>query len=84
VLERATRLAPADAEAWSERADLAFERGRQAEAREAYTRRLALRPDDAAAHNNLAVVLFRSGDVAGARRHVEAGCDWVSPSIPTS
>jgi Flp pilus assembly protein TadD len=71
TLELATGLASGDADAWSERADLAFERGRRDEARLAYERLLALRPEDAAAHNNLAVLLFRSGDVAGARRHVD-------------
>jgi tetratricopeptide (TPR) repeat protein len=71
ALERATGLAPADADAWSERADLALEHGQPGQAREAYSRLLELRPDDAAAHNNLALLLFRSGDVAGARRHVE-------------
>jgi tetratricopeptide (TPR) repeat protein len=72
ALERATSVAPADAEAWSELAELVFERGRRDEARLAYARQLALLPDDAAAHNNLAALLFRSGDVAGARRHVAA------------
>lgn len=72
ALQRATSLAPGDADAWIERADLAFEQGWSPEAREAYTERLRLRPGDAAAHNNLAVVLFRSGEVTLARRHVEA------------
>jgi Flp pilus assembly protein TadD len=71
ALEHATGVAPADANAWSERANLAFERGQPGQAREAYSRLLDLRPDDAAAHNTLALLLFRAGDVAGARRHVE-------------
>jgi tetratricopeptide (TPR) repeat protein len=71
ALEHATGVAPADANAWSERANLAFERGQPGQAREAYSRLLDLRPDDAAAHNNLALLLFRTGDVPGARRHVQ-------------
>jgi tetratricopeptide (TPR) repeat protein len=72
ALRQATAAAPGDAEAWSERADLAFERGQRGEAREAYLRLLELRSSDATAHNNLAVVLFREGDLAGARAHVDA------------
>jgi tetratricopeptide (TPR) repeat protein len=72
ALREATQAAPHDADAWAERADLAFEQGRLDEASEAYARRVELRPDDAASHNNLAVVLFRSGDRAGARRHLQA------------
>lgn len=70
-LEGAVELDPENADALSELADARFERGLSGPARESYERLLRLRPQDAAAHNNLAVLLFRAGDVAGARRHVD-------------
>jgi Flp pilus assembly protein TadD len=71
-LEHAAELDPENADALSELADARFERGLSGPARESYERLLCLRPQDAAAHNNLAVLLFRAGDVTGARRHVDA------------
>lgn len=71
ALERAALADPTSADVISELAELRFERGMPGPARDAYERLLALRPDDGAAHNNLAVLLFRAGDARSARQHVD-------------
>jgi tetratricopeptide (TPR) repeat protein len=70
TLEHAVALDPENADAISELAEVRFERGLAGPATETYRKLLTMRPDDATAHNNLAVLLFRSGDLEGARRHV--------------
>ena len=69
TLRRVLAAAPDYIEALADQADLAFVLRMRPEAAATYRRLLALRPDDAVAHNNLAVVLFREGDVHAARRH---------------
>lgn len=73
ALAAAMERAPAEADILAEVAERHFEAGRGPLAREAYERLLARRPEDASAQNNLAVILFREGDLEGAQRHaVEA------------
>lgn len=66
---KAMAAEPDGADVVSEVAEGYFRLGRRLEAREVYRRLLRLRPEDVAAHNNLAVVLYREGDLEGARRH---------------
>jgi Flp pilus assembly protein TadD len=70
-MERAARLAPRQAEIQVRLAEMYFQLGRAREAREAYRRVVELNPADAISHNNLAVLLFRAGEIAGARRHLD-------------
>jgi tetratricopeptide (TPR) repeat protein len=69
ALEAALERAPEETDILAEVAEQHFAAGRAALARDAYRRLLARSPDDAAAHNNLAVILFREGDVEEARQH---------------
>ena len=61
-------------------ADAAFRSGQLEPARDLYRAAIDARPDWAAAHNNLAMVLRQLGDRAGAEFHFRAVLD-IDPTI---
>jgi tetratricopeptide (TPR) repeat protein len=67
LTESVTAAAPELALGWFNQGLIARQRGQLTEAISAYRLALALDPDHAEAHQNLAVALLMSGDIAGAR-----------------
>jgi tetratricopeptide (TPR) repeat protein len=82
VLEEGARHHPEDAGIHLNRGQALGILGRYSEARSAYELALALRPDYATAHNNLAVVCLVLGDVGAAARHAEAALALGFPVSP--
>jgi tetratricopeptide (TPR) repeat protein len=66
----------------AEALELQEQAARREAARELYRRVVARRPGDAHAHNNLAVVLFRLGDVSGAAEHAALAQELGAPVAP--
>lgn len=72
IARRADALLGGDAESRFIQGTADLEHGRDARAGEHFRASLALDPDYAKAHNNLALVLGRQGDLAGALAHYDA------------
>jgi tetratricopeptide (TPR) repeat protein len=71
AFDAATARWPGEPLAWLGRANVAFAEGRLEEAADGYVRVIQLAPEDAAARNNLAELLFEAGCPEKARRQVE-------------
>ncbi len=69
--EAATARWPGEALPWLGRGNLALAKGDRAAAADAYLRAIQLAPDNAAARNNLAELLFEAGCLEESRRQVE-------------
>ncbi len=68
---KATQLAPLWPDAWYNLANVQREARKSAAAREGYQKVLALSPQHALSHNNLALLFLQEQDFAKARQHAE-------------